>query len=215
MNRILLVDDHATLREPVAFMFEREPEFAMVAQAGSLAEARGMLDDLDVAVIDLDLPDGNGEELIKDFHIANPRGTALVLTATADRRVHARAIEAGAAGILHKSVRVKEVVDAVRCLLAGEELLSPNETVELLRLASREREQNYEAQRAIARLTPREREVLQALADGLRDKDIAHKLQVGSGTIRNHVASILGKLDVQSRLQALVFAVRHGATRID
>jgi RNA polymerase sigma factor (sigma-70 family) len=103
----------------------------------------------------------------------------------------------------------------VRHLLAGESLLSQNETVELLRLADRDREQNKEAQRAISSLTPREREVLQALADGLSDKEIAERLYVSSGTVRNHVISILRKLNVHSRLQALVFAVRHGAVEID
>jgi RNA polymerase sigma factor (sigma-70 family) len=139
----------------------------------------------------------------------------LVLTADADRKAHARAVEAGAAGVLHKTVSISDVVDGVRHLLAGESLLSQNETVELLRLADRDREQNKEAQRAISSLTPREREVLQALTDGLSDKEIAECLYVSSGTVRNHVISILRKLNVHSRLQALVFAVRHGAVEID
>ncbi len=98
--------------------------------------------------------------------------------------------------------------------MAGEPLLSPNETIELLRLASRRREQNFEAQRAIEKLTPREIEVLRALADGLSDREISERFHIGVGTTRNHIVSIFGKLGVHSRLQALIFAVRHGVVEI-
>ena len=213
MNFVLLVDDHATFREPLAFMFDREPEFEVIAEAGSLAEAKGMLG-VDLAVVDLDLPDGDGTELIGDLRAANPRGAVLVLTASADREAYARAVEAGAAGVLHKSVRIKEVVDAARRLVTGEPLLSTNEVIELLQLAGRRREQNYEAQRAVNSLTPRELEVLEALAAGLSDKEISERLHVGIGTVRNHVVSIFNKIGVHSRLQALVFGVRHGVVEI-
>jgi DNA-binding NarL/FixJ family response regulator len=214
VNRVLLVDDHATFREPLAFMFEREPEFEVVAQAGSLTEARGMLEGVDLAVVDLDLPDGDGTELIGELRAANPRGAVLVLTASAEREAYARAVEAGAAGVLHKSVRIKEVVGAARRLMAGEPLLSTNEVIELLQLAGRRREQNYQAQRTIESLTPREREVLEALAEGLSDKEIAERLYVGIGTVRNHVVNIFNKIGVNSRLQALVFGLRHGIVEI-
>jgi DNA-binding NarL/FixJ family response regulator len=214
VNRVLLVEDHATFREPLAFMFDREPEFEVVAQAGSLAEARRMLDGIDLAVVDLDLPDGNGTDLIGELRAVNPHGMVLVLTASAEREVHARAVEAGAAGVLHKAVRIKEVIDAARRLVAGETLLSTDEVIELLRLADRRRERDREAQQAIEGLTPREQEVLRLLAEGLSDKEIAQRLYVGSGTVRSHVVNIFGKLGVHSRLQALVFAVRHGLVDI-
>jgi DNA-binding NarL/FixJ family response regulator len=214
VNRVLLADDHATFREPLAFMFDREPDFEVVAHAGSLAEARRVLEGADLAVVDLDLPDGDGSALIGELRAANPSGMVLVLTASAERGAHARAVEAGAAGVLHKSVRIKDVVGATRRLAAGEAILSTDEVVELLRLAGRQRERDYEAQRAVEKLTPREREVLRALADGLSDKEIAGRLHVGVGTVRNHIVSIFGKLEVHSRLQALVFAVRHGVVEI-
>ncbi len=214
MTRILLVEDHAAFREPLSFMFDREPEFTVVGQAGSLAEAREMLDGIDVAVVDLDLPDGNGTELIGELRAANPQATVLVLTASTDRGLHARAVEAGAAGVLHKSARIRDVIEAVRRLEEGEALLSPNELGELLRLAVQQHTQDREARQAIEQLTPREREVLQALADGLSDKEIAERMYVGTGTVRNHVASILSKLGVHSRLQAVVFAARHGAIEL-
>ena len=212
MNSVLLVDDHATFREPLAFMFEREPDFEVVAQAGSLAEARRMLGGTDLVVVDLDLPDGDGTELLGELRAANPRG--MVLTASSDREAHARAVEVGAAGVLHKSVRIRDVIEAARRLVAGEAILSTDEFVELLRLAGRRRERDHEAQRAIEKLTPREREVIRALADGLSDREIAECFHIGVGTVRNHIVSIFGKFGVHSRLQALVFAVRHGVVEI-
>lgn len=212
--RILLVEDHASFRQAVASVFEREPGFTVVAQAGSLAEARRMLDGVDIAIIDLALPDGYGGELIKDLRDANPGAMALVLSASLDRAETARAVESGAAGVLHKSVELDEVVHAVRRVRAGEMLLSPEEVVKLLRFASSRRQHEYESRQAIAQLTPREREVLQALAEGLDGPEIAGRLRISIPTERNHMASILAKLGVHSRLQALVFALRHNVVSV-
>lgn len=213
---ILLVEDHASFRQAVASMFEREPGFAVVGEAGSLEEARRMLGakPVDIAIIDLALPDGYGGELIKDLRDANPDAMALVLSASLDRAETARAVESGAAGVLHKSVELSEVVRAVRRLRAGETLLSLDEVVGLLRFASLRREQEYESHQAIAQLTPREKEVLQALAEGLDGPEIARRLGISIPTERNHMASILAKLGVHSRLQALVFALRHNVVNV-
>ncbi len=215
MSRLLLLDDHTSFREMLAFVFEREPQFEVVAQAGSLAEARKKLEAVDIAVIDLDLPDGDGSEIIGELHAASPHAMALILTANARRDAYARAVEAGAAGVLHKAASVGDIVVAVQRLLAGEAILSAEETIELLRLASRQREQENQVQRAIERITPREREVLQALTNGLSDKEIAERLHVGVGTVRNHFASIFNKLGVQSRLQALLISARRGVVELD
>ena len=215
-GQIMLVEDHASFRQAVASVFEREPGFTVVAQAGSLAEARRMLGakPVDVAIIDLALPDGYGGELVKDLRDANPGAMALVLSASLDYAETARAVESGAAGVLHKSVELDEVVDAVRRVRAGETLLSPEEAVQLLRFASSSREHEHESRQAIAQLTPREREVLQALAEGLDGPEIARRLRISIPTERNHVASILAKLGVHSRLQALVFALRHNVVSV-
>ena len=216
MIRVLIIDDHAAFREPLSFMFNREPEFEVVGQAGSLAEARNMLElDVDVAVVDLDLPDGDGMQLIGELHQANPQAMALVLTASAERGRHARVVEAGAAGVLHKSVYIRDVIDAVRRLEAGEALLTANEVGEMLRLADQQRAQDEEVRKTVRSLTPRELEVIQALAEGLSDMEMADRLYVSVGTVRNHVARVLVKLGVHSRLQALVFAARYGIVKID
>ena len=218
MQRILLVDDHASFRQTLAFVFDEQPDFEVVAQAGSLEEARRVLEvvenEADLGVIDLSLPDGEGTALIKDLRDANPNFAALVLTASLDRTDHARAVEAGAAGVVHKSADVDEILDATRRLSEGETLLSPEELVEMLRLASQNREEAREARANIEQLTRREREVLQALASGLSNKEIAQKLHMSVDTERTHMMNILNKLGVHSRLQALLFAARYGLVEI-
>ena len=212
--RILVVDDHASFRQGVAAALEGEPDLSIVGQAGSLAEAREMLRETDVGIFDLRLPDGYGGDLIRALRVANPRAQVLILSSSQDRAEIARAVESGAAGVLHKSAGMDEIIDAVRRLKAGKTLLPLEDVVELLRFAGARKEEEYEAQQAIARLTDREREVLEALAEGLDAQQIAGRLHISAKTERNHVASILAKLGVHSRLQALVFAARHGVVEI-
>jgi two-component system nitrate/nitrite response regulator NarL len=215
--RVLLVEDHASFRQALAFMLERDPGFEVAGQVGSLAEARQLngevLENVEVAIIDLALPDGDGLELIEDFS-SQPRMTTLVLSASLEPGRFARAVEAGASGVLHKSTPIKDIVEAMQMLRAGEALLSPAEVVEMLRLVGRERQEELAARQAVERLTPREKEVLEALAEGLESKEIAEKLNVTVETERTHMVNILHKLGVHSRLQALVFAARYGVVRI-
>lgn len=215
MIHLLLVDDHLAFREPLAFMLAREPDIEVIGEAGSLAEARGSLLDATLVLVDLDLPDGDGATLIAELRTANPRASALVLSASADRLALARAVEAGAAGLLHKSSSVGDIVAALRGLDGGETLLSPTQTIDLLRLIGRKREGDRAAQAVINSLTPRERQVLQALADGLHDREISEKLLVSTETIRTHMVNLLRKLGVDSRLRALVFALRHNLVQME
>jgi len=212
MQSLLLVEDHASFRQTLARVFDQEPDFEVVAQAGSLSEARLVMEgrEVDLGVIDLSLPDGEGVELIEYLREANPLFAALVVTASLDREDHARAVEAGAAGILHKSADVDEILDATRRLAAGETLFSPEELVELLRLAGQTREEERDARANIEQLTPREMEVLKALGEGLSNKEIAQSLHMSVDTERTHMMNILSKLGVHSRLQALLFAARYG-----
>src|SRR5215207_9179676 len=167
MQRILLVEDHASFRQTLAFVFDQHPEFEVAAQAGTLAEARRAMDGLeaDLGVIDLTLPDGEGTELIGELREANPDFAALVLTASLDRTEYARAVEAGAASVLHKSADVDDILDATRRLGEGEPLISQQELVELLRLAGQNREEELEARASIEQITPREQDVLNSLAE--------------------------------------------------
>ena len=214
MMRILLVDDHTAFRQALGFVLEREQDVASIKQAGSVAEASLLLNDVDVAVVDIDLPDGNGVQIINALRAKQPHAKVLVLTGSANRKDMAQAVEAGAAGMMHKSANIAEIVDAVRRLNVGEFLIDPRDLVDLLRMARQEREQDRDAQDALARLTPREREVIQALADGLTDKQIAQRLLISVETARTHIVNILAKLKVDSRLKALVFAARYGAVKL-
>ena len=117
MTNVMLVEDHAAFREAIAFLIEREPGFEVIAQAGSLAEARQLLtEDVDVALVDLRLPDGSGIEFIKDFRKLNPEGIALVLSATIEPRNSVLAVEAGAVEVLQKTAGIYEIVEAVKRL---------------------------------------------------------------------------------------------------
>jgi DNA-binding NarL/FixJ family response regulator len=139
---------------------------------------------------------------------------ALVLTDDSSDLATARAVEAGAAGVIHKARPVSEIMDAIRRLQAGESLLSVRETIEILRLINQQRDQQRTVQATIARLTPREREVLQALAAGLSDYEIAQQLHIRHETVRTHMVNVLHKLQVDSRLKAVIFAVKHGLVTI-
>ncbi|MEA2248361.1 MAG: hypothetical protein QOH46_2890 [Solirubrobacteraceae bacterium] len=212
--RVLLVEDHTVVREAIASAFERDAGFQVVGQAASLAQARDMLHGVDVAVLDLGLPDGYGADLIEELRRASPGAQALVLSASLDRADVARAVESGAAGVLNKAAHFDDVVRSVRRLRAGETVMGVDEIVELLRFAGRRREREQRDRRAAAQLTPREREVIQALADGLDTQATAERLHISVRTARNHVSSILAKLGVHSQLQALVFALRYDLVEI-
>ena len=213
--RVALVDDHLAFRQSLAFMLLREPDITIIGQAGTVEEARPLLPAADITLIDLDLPDEDGMVLIHELRSINPQAIALVLTGDGSNVAMARAVEAGAAGVIHKSRPVSEVVEAIRRLHAGESLLSLRETIEMLRLISRQREQDRAVHAMIDRLTPREREVLQALAAGLSDREIAHQLLVSIETVRTHMVNVLHKLEVDSRARALVFAVQHDLVTIE
>jgi len=215
MNSVLLVEDHLSFSESLSIMLEKEPEFEVVGQAGSVKEALNLSEtEVDLAVVDLGLPDGEGADVIWELHRANPALKVLVLTSSVDREQIARAVEAGAAGVVHKSSSAAELMSAIKRLLAGEVLLPPEEVVEYLRLAGQARERRHQEQLAVMKLTAREKEVLAALAQGLNSDQVARRLQMTVETERTHVVNILKKLKVHSRLEAVIFAVRHGVVEI-
>ncbi|MCC6790901.1 MAG: response regulator transcription factor, partial [Thermomicrobiales bacterium] len=173
MIRILLVEDHASFRQALAVAFDVQPDLQVVAEAGTIDEARALLAGVDVAVVDLDLPDGVGTELIGPLRTINPNAQVLVLTASANQHDIARAVELGASGALHKSANIADILRALRRLSLGELLWSPAELVALMRLAGQERQQRETAQAILAQLTPREVDVLRALGGGMSDREIA------------------------------------------
>ena len=149
-------------------------------------------------------------ELIRDLRTRNPEARVLVVTASEDRHEHAGAFAAGASGVLSKTAHAAEIIEAIRKLCAGDVLVSPREAIELVRLVDQQRKAERTAHHLIAQLTPRERALLQLLAEGLNDAAMAERLGISPKTVRNHMVHLLDKLGVHSRLQALVLAARHG-----
>lgn len=212
--RILLVDDHSGLREPLAIMLGLQPDLEVVAQAASIAEARPLFASADLAVIDLGLPDGSGVDLIRELRAANPKIVIVVFSADTDRSTIAAAISAGAVGVVHKAASTDVLIDAIRRAAAGEQLLSHADLLEMIRLTSHQQQTDERARHSLERLTPRELTILQQLAAGHSDREIADELTVSIATVRTHMANILEKFGAESRLQALVFAVRYGVVEI-
>lgn len=118
MTNVMLVDDHASFRQAIAFILGREATIEVVAQAGTLGEARQLLTEqaVDVAVVDFNLPDGSGTEFVEHLRHINPRGMALLLTASVDPATHSLALKAGANETLHKSEAITGIVEAVKRL---------------------------------------------------------------------------------------------------
>ena len=218
--RIMLVEDHISFRQALAFMLSRDPGFEVVAQAGTLAETRLGLDgrqipeEIDAAVIDLALPDGNGADLIGDLRSHNPDLTVLVLSATLTQANLTKAVWAGADGVLDKLAGPAEIIGALRRVVAGAALPSQQEVVDALRSADRQRDPDSDARMAAGSITPRETEVLRALADGLDSEGTAERLSITLEEERAHVAAILVKLGARTRLQALAVAARLGVVEI-
>ncbi len=210
--RVLLVDDHVGLREPLAHLLRAEG--IEVLEAGTLSEARELLAGVDVLVVDLGLPDGEGRDLIPEYLGANPVGRALVLSASTDEAELASCVAVGAAGLLNKTASSREITSAVRRLGEGGMLLSRGEVTRLAELLRRERLRRAEAEARLERLTPREVEVLRCIAEGMDDKGLSASLGISGKTARRHIEGIFSKLGVQSRLQAVLFALRHGAIRL-
>lgn len=121
MTRVMLVEDHASFRQAIAFILDREAGIEVVAQAGTLDEARRILkeQDVDVAVVDFNLPDGSGNEFVEHLRHHNPEGMALLLTASVDPETYSLALKAGANEVLHKSEAITGIVDALGRLGPG------------------------------------------------------------------------------------------------
>ena len=161
--------------------------------------------DPDVAVLDVRLEDGNGIEACRDIRSLHPRTACLILTSFADDEALFQAILAGAAGYLLKQIRTNDLVDAVRRVAAGQNLLDPAVTARVL---ERLRSGNPQDER-LARLTEQERKVLELLAEGLTNRQIGERLHLAEKTVKNYVTSVLSKLGMTRRTEAAVYAVRH------
>ncbi len=201
--RVFLLDDHEIVRRGIADLLSGEPDIEVVGEAGSAVEAVARIPAVrpDVALLDVQLPDGNGIDVCRDIRSSLPETNCIILTSYDDDDAIFAAVMAGAAGYLLKEVRGLFLVDAIRAVAAGKSLLDSAATARLL---ARLREGKPQDQR-LASLTEREREVLGLIADGMTNKQIAETLFLAEKTVKNYVSGLLAKLGMQRRTQAAVY----------
>ena len=204
---VLIVDDHAVVREGLRTFLELQDWIEIVGEAADGAEAIREAERLrpDVILIDLLMPKLDGAAAMRELRRRQPATRAIVLTSFADDDRLLPAIQAGAAGYLLKDTRPSELARAVRAAHAGEALLDPTVAARLVDAIAQ-----APGSEPPQRLTPREHQVLELIARGLSNKLIARELEISEKTVKAHVGHLLGKLGVTDRTQAALYAVRAG-----
>jgi DNA-binding NarL/FixJ family response regulator len=202
---VLIADDHPVVRQGLQVLLSVQDDIEVVGEAADGGQAVALAAELDpdVILLDLKLPVMDGVAVLNELRDAGVRARALVLTSAADRGLETLAVQAGAAGFLYKDVDPDALVRALRSVHDGHTLLAPDVAGALLRSGTA-----APAVRGIGALTGREREVLEQIAQGRSNREIARLLQVSEKTVKTHVSSVLAKLGVQDRTQAALLAVR-------
>jgi len=214
--RILIADDHAVVREGTRRILEQEPDMEVVGEAGDGEEAVNLATSLkpDVVIMDISMPKMDGIEATRLIKAACPSITVLALSAYDDDQFVFSLLEAGAAGYLLKSVRSRELLDAIRAVYSGESVLHPSIARKVLnRFVSASGKP--EGKEPLGMLSDREMEVLKLAAKGLSNQDIAEKLCLSIRTVQGHLGHIFNKLQVGSRTEAVVRALKEGWVTLD
>ncbi|MFO1318890.1 MAG: response regulator transcription factor [Burkholderiales bacterium] len=207
--RILLIDDHALFRSGVKMLLSRQPDFEVVDEASDALEGikRAKQWQPDVILLDLHMPGMSGREALGALREEVPGSHVVMLTVSEDGDDLLDCLKAGATGYLLKNIDVETFANAVRRACDGDSVISPEMTGKLVRGL---RQGASQQPSRIDSLSPREREILGYLAKGAANKEIARALALAESTVKIHVQAILRKLDLQSRVQAAVFAVENG-----
>lgn len=214
-TRILLVEDHASLRDALATVLELTDDMVVAAQIDvadpdALDLIVGMAAQIDVAVVDLDLPGGSGVEVIRRLRGVAHAPACMVLTGLRDDLELGLAIEAGAVAVLHKSASMPDLLEAIRVVAAGGSVLPADETSRRLKAVATDRARGRRSRLIAERITPRELEILEHLVYGLDGQTIADRLHISNETVKTHTKNLLGKLGASSRLEAVSLALQHG-----
>ncbi|MBE2223778.1 MAG: response regulator transcription factor [Anaerolineae bacterium] len=204
--RILLADDHPVVRDGLAAILGTQPDFEVVGEAGNGRYTIQLVSELnpDIILLDLEMPEMDGVETLQALRATNPDVRVIVFTAfDTDERI-LTAVQAGAQGYLLKGVPRQDLFNAIRVVHNGGSLLQPVVASKLLRQVSQEPDPPVET------LTPRELEVLELLAQGLQNKEIAAELVISERTVKFHVSAILNKLNAGNRTEAVAIAAQRG-----
>jgi NarL family two-component system response regulator LiaR len=209
---VLLVDDHAMVRQGVRAFLETQPDISVVGEAGSGEEAVKLAGQLisDVILMDLIMPDVDGVETTRKVKQVSPRSQIIVLTSYHEDEHIFPALKAGALSYILKDVSAEELASAVRKAAEGEAILHPRVAARVIKELQGRRE---DAINPFTELSGRELEVLKLVADGMSNAEIAAKLVLSEKTVKGHVSNILSKLQLADRTQAAVYAWREGVVR--
>lgn len=210
MIRLLIVDDHEMMRLGLRQALAKEPDIAVVGEAGGFDEALSLLDTVaaDVALLDVRLPERSGIELCREIVVRDPTVRCLIYTSTPGDGPLQEAILAGASGYLLKDASRDELVQAIRRVADGQSLIDPSV---MSRLMSTLRDGLTDP---VAHLTEQERNVLDLIGEGLTNREIAERLFLAEQTVKNYVSRVLMKLDMRRTQAALFAAQRRGATEL-
>ena len=211
--RIVIAEDHSVVRQALRIVLEMEPDVTVVGEAVDGEKAIKLTEELepDLVVLDVRMQGMDGVEATRRIREQFPNIAILILTGFGDENILLQAVEAGAHGFLLKDATHEELLDAIRRLVKGESLVTPSL---LRRLLDEFTHRHEEPHAAHGHLTPREKEVLQALARGLRNEEIARELVISEKTVKTHLTSIFGKLHVNGRSQAIIYAIHHGLVSV-
>ena len=211
--RVLIVDDHALFRRGLEMVLAEEPDIELVGEASDGAEAVAKAGEAlpDVILMDIRMPKSSGIEACRAMKEVAPSAKIVMLTISDEEEDLFEAIRAGASGYLLKDIPYDEVADVVRAVHGGQSLINPSMAAKLLTefaaLAKRDGEERAQEVPA-PKLTDREMEVLRLVARGMNNRDIAKELFISENTVKNHVRNILEKLQIHSRMEAVMIAVR-------
>jgi DNA-binding NarL/FixJ family response regulator len=205
---LLVVDDHEVVRQGLVALLGRRPEFHVVAEAGTVAEAVDAARRFqpDVVIMDVRLPDGSGIEACREIRAELPETRVVMLTSYPDEDAVLSAIVAGASGYLLKQVRARDLVAALESVARGESLLDPAVTGRVLDRVRRIATSSEPDE--LAQLTPQEQKILLLVAEGKTNKEIAAEVFLSDKTVKNYVSSILAKLNLERRAQAAAYMAR-------
>ncbi|NGN67420.1 response regulator transcription factor [Streptomyces sp. A7024] len=209
--RVFLLDDHEVVRRGVQELLEAEPDIVVAGDAGTAAQAlaRGPAVRPDVAILDVRLPDGDGVSVCRELRSRMPELACLMLTSFEDDDALLDAIMAGAAGYVLKRIHGSDLVGAVRTVARGGSLLDPATTARLLS-SIRTEEDEAGSDDALGALSPREKDILGLIGEGLTNRQIGKRLYLSEKTVKNHISRMLAKLGVERRVQAAMLAAQAG-----